>query len=269
MIEYKKDFARVLLKKIMKINLHFHKLSLIFAIVLGFISFTGYTKSAVADSSMKSIYAELIQAQSTKDKSIDFSGTGRPNNQTAAGSRGSCEGINDKELTALIPQNEELTLTIAGYPTFWVYIPYEPKNVEYAELVLQNEKEKREIVRIAYELQGTPGIVGVNIPQKPEYALENSAIDRWYFRIVCKNDNTYDVGGFIKRVKVDSAEHNYDSYLDNRIWYDALTDLAERLRLAPQDLNLQQDWNDLMKAKGVGLEELAEEFNFGSVVPTN
>ncbi|MGB5635346.1 MAG: DUF928 domain-containing protein, partial [Waterburya sp.] len=73
----------------------------------------------------------------------------------------------------------------------------------------------------------------------------------------------------IRRVTLDSVEHNYDSYLNNRIWYDALTDLAERRRLAPQDLKLQQDWNDLMTAKGIGLEELAEESMFGSVVPKN
>ena len=253
----------------MKINAHFYKLSLIFAIVLEFISLTSYSDSVLADSRSKFTHAELIQARLSKEESIDFSGTGRPNKQIAAGSRGSCEGMNEKELTALVPQNEGLTLTISKYPTFWIYIPYEPKNVRYAELVLQNEAEQKEIDRIPYELQETPGIVSVTIPQKPEYSLETSAIDRWYFRVVCNNENSYAVGGFIKQVTVDSGEHNYDSYLDNHIWYDALTDLAERLRLAPQDLKLQQDWNDLMTANGVALEELAEEFVFGSAVPKN
>ena len=251
----------------MKINVNFYKLSLIFAIVLEFISLANYSNSVLADSSNKSTHAELIKVQSTKDESIDFSSTGRPNEQIAAGSRGSCEGINDKELIALVPQTEGLTLTFAEYPTFWVYIPYEPKNVRYAELVLQNEAEKKEIERIPYELQETPGIVSVTIPAKPEYSLETSTIDRWYFRVVCNNENRYAVGGFIKRVNVDSAEHNYASYLNNHIWYDALNDLAVRLRLAPQDLRLQKDWNDLMTAEGIGLEQLAEEFEFGSVVP--
>ncbi len=254
----------------MRIDLHFHKLSLVFAIVLEFISLTSYAKSVLADSSSNSTHAELIQVQSSKDtedESIDFSSTGRPNEQTAAGSRGACEGINDKELTALVPQNNGLS--IAEYPTFWIYIPYESKNVRYAELVLQNEAEQKEIDRIPYELQETPGIVSVTISPKPEYSLETSTIDRWYFRVVCNNENRYAVGGFIRRVTLDSVEHNYDSYLNNRIWYDALTDLAERRRLAPQDLKLQQDWNDLMTAKGIGLEELAEESMFGSVVPKN
>lgn len=254
----------------MKINLHFHKLSLIFAVFLELISLTSYSNSALADSNSKSTYSELTQAQLFKDiedSSIDFSSTGRPNEQTAAGSRGACEGINDKELTALVPQNNGLT--IAEYPTFWVYIPYESKNVRYAELVLQNEAEQKEIDRIPYELQETPGIVSVTIPPKPEYSLETSNIDRWYFRVVCNNENRYAVGGFIKQVMLDSAEHNYDSYLDNHIWYDALTDLAERLRDDPQDLKLKQDWNNLMTAKGVGLEELAEESMFGAVVPQN
>ena len=260
----------------MKINLHFHKLSLIFAVFLEFISLTSYSNSAlansIADSNNKSTHAELTQAQLFKDKedsSIDFSFTGRPNDQTAAGSRGACEGINDKELTALVPKNEGRTLTIAVYPTSWVYIPYESKNVKYAELVLQNEAEQKEIDRIPYELQETPGIVSVTIPPKPEYSLETSNIDRWYFRVVCNNENRYAVGGFIQRVTLDSVEHNYGSYLSNYIWYDALTDLAQSLRLAPQDRKLQQDWNNLMTAKGVGLEQLAEEFMFGSVVPQN
>ena len=272
MIDHHKDFARGLFKKIMKNNLHFHKLSLILAIVLELISWATYSNSVVANSKSKSIHAELIQAQSsnnTEVSSIDFSGTGRPNEQTAAGSRSACEGINDKELTAFIPKKESLSLTIAEYPTFWVYVPYESKNVRYAELVLQNEAENKAVGRITYKLPENPGIISINIPQKPEYSLNNGTIDRWYFRVVCNNENRYAVGGFIKQVKLDSAEYNYDSYLDNQIWYDALTDLAERLRLAPQDSNLQQNWNDLMRAKGVDLEQFVEELTFSSVVPQN
>ncbi len=274
MIDHQKDFARGLLKKIMKINLHFHKLSLILAIVLGFISLTSYSKSVLADSSSQPTHAELIQVKSSEDenhKNIDFSGTGRPNDQTAAGSRDSCEGMNEKELTALVPKNNGLT--ISEYPTLWIYIPNESKNVRYSELVLQNEKEGTEIARIPYELQETPGIVSVTIPPKPEYSLKTNTIDRWYFTVICNNRKRYSVGGFIQGVTLDfaehNAEHNYDSYLNNGIWYDALTDLAERLRLDPEDLKLRKDWTDLMNAKGVGLEQLAEEFKFGSVVPTN
>ena len=255
----------------MKINLHFHKLSLVFAIFLEFISLTSYSKSVLADSNSQPTHAELIQIQSSEheneDESIDFSGTGRPNNQTAAGSRGFCEGINEKELTALVPKNNGFT--ISDYPTFWIYIPYESENVRYVELVLQNEAKQKEIDRIPYELQETPGIVRVAIPPKPEYSLKTNTFDRWYFRVVCNNENINDVGGFVQRVTFDSAEHNYDSYLNNQIWYDALTDLAERRRLDPEDRKLQKDWTDLMTANGVGLEEFAEEFKFGSVVPKN
>ena len=205
--------------------------------------------------------------ESSENKIIDFSSTGRPKEQIGAGSRGCCEGINEKELIALVPKNNGLT--ISEYPTLWIYIPDESKNVQYAELVLQNEKEQTEIARILYELQETPGIVSVTIPPKPEYSLKTNTIYRWYFRVVCHNGNDYVVGGFLQRETLDSDEHNYDSYLNNGIWYDALTDLAERRRLAPQDLKLQQDWTDLMTAKGVGLEQLAEEFKFGSVVPKN
>ena len=272
------DLRRGLLKKIMKINLHFYKLSLILAIVLEFISLTSYSQSVLANSNSQPTHAEFMQVQSSEDtehtsedtednNSIDFSGTGRPNDQTAAGSRDSCEGMNEKELTALVPKNNGLT--ISEYPTLWIYIPNESKNVRYSELVLQNEKEGTEIARIPYELQETPGIVSVTIPPKPEYSLKTNTIDRWYFTVICNNRKRYSVGGFIQGVTLDSAEHNYDSYLNKGIWYDALTDLAERLRLDPEDLKLQQDWTDLMNAKGVDLEQLAEEFKFGSLVPQN
>ncbi|MGK7898734.1 MAG: DUF928 domain-containing protein [Xenococcus sp. (in: cyanobacteria)] len=254
----------------MKINLHLHKLSFVFVVFLELISLFAYSRLVFANSNIKSTYAELIEESSEDIIFIDFSGDGRPNEQTDAASRGSCEGIHGKELTALVPKKHQKEgSTISEYPTFWVYIPYESKNVRYAELVLQNEVEKIEIARIPYELKETPGIVSITIPPKPEYSLKTNTIDHWYFRVVCNNENRYAVGGFIKRVTVDSADYNYDSYLDNQIWYDALTDLAERLRLAPQDTNLQQEWHDLMKAKGVDLEQLAEEFTFGSVVPQN
>ena len=261
----------------MKINVNFHKLSFVFVLFLELISLVTYSRLVFANSNSKSTYAELIQELSednikdnikdndNNDNIIDFSSTGRPNDQIDLGSRGSCEGINEKEMTALVPKNNGLT--ISEYPRFWIYIPGESKNVRYAELVLQNEEEQKEINRTVYELQETPGIVSVTIPAKPEYSLKTNTIYRWYFRVVCNNGNDYVVKGFVQRETLDSAEHNYDSYLNNHIWYDALTDLAERRRLAPQDIKLKEDWTNLMTAKGVGLEQLAEEFNFGSVVP--
>lgn len=273
------NLARDLLKKIMKTNFHFHRLYWFLVIVLGLISLTSYSKSVPTDSSSKYIYAELIQAQSNKEVSIDFAPTGQPNKQTPGGSRGSCEGINAKELTALVPKKDGSTssensilrnvLTISEYPTFWIYIPDQSENIQYAELVLNNETQKKQIARISYELQETPGIVSVTIPSKPEYSLETDTIYRWYFTVICDNNKTdilnisdiLHVGGFLQRVTIDLAEHNY-------IWYDVLNDLAEQRRLEPHDLNLQEDWNKLMNEKEVGLlDELPEEFKFGSVVP--
>jgi hypothetical protein len=120
------------------------------------------------------------------------------------------------------------------------------------------EEEQRPIDRIRYALEKTPGIVSVSLPSTPQYSVKTGKIYRWYFRIVCNNGTNFAVGGLVQRVTLDSYEHNYSGYLTNRIWHDALTDLAERRRNAPQEPQLKKDWANLWKPRGSAWKGLLE-----------
>ena len=228
-------------------------------------SLTSYPILVLAESPRLTINSNFDLAQSSRQSTLDFSSTGRPNRQTDAASRGNCDGIETTELTALVPKKE--ASTVSEYPNFWVYVPNHPKNIKYAELVLQDEAEQKTIDRTRYTLQSTPGIVSVTVPSKPQNSLKNGKVYNWSFRLVCNSGNSFVVGGLVKRVSLALAANDYQSYLKNKIWYDALTDLSERRRRNPQNPSLKKDWADLLQANGVGLEKFTQESRFGAVVP--
>ncbi|WP_190893716.1 DUF928 domain-containing protein [Nostoc linckia] len=247
----------------------FPKNSLILFLFWVMAGLTSYPILVFAESPRLTINSNFRLVQSSRRQKLDFTSTGRPNRQTDAASRGNCDGIEATELTALVPKNGGST--VSEYPTFWVYVPNLPKDIRYAELVLQNEAEQKTIERTRYTLQSTPGIVSVTVPSKPQNSLKQGKVYNWSFRMVCNDGNSFDVGGIVERINLGSANTNdYQSYLNNKIWYDALNNLAERRRRNPQDPTLKQEWADLLKANGVvGLERLAQEYSFGTVVSQN
>lgn len=247
-------------------KLNFSQNSLVLSLSWVMAGLTSYPISGFAESPRLTINSHFLVTQTSQQPKIDFSSTGRPNRQTDAASRGSCDGINATELTALVPNNGGLT--VSEYPTFWVYVPNEPKNIKYAELVLQDEAEQKNLERTRYTLQSTPGIVSVTVPSKPQNSLKKGKTYNWYFRLVCNSGNSFDVGGTIERVSIGSAVNDdYQSYLNNKIWYDALNNLGKRRRRNPQDPTLKQEWANLLAANGVDLKTLVQESRFGTVVP--
>ena len=160
-------------------------------------------------------------------------------------------------------------LTTSEYPVFWVFVPDSHKNIKKAQFVLQVEDETsiEEIARIDYDLKQAPGLIKIELPQEEKYKFKTGdLIYRWYFRIICDNRNSQAVGGQVKRITLDHfSQDNYESYLENRIWYDALTDLAKRYSENPDDLYLKNQWASLLEAIGVNLGQLAEESRFGAI----
>ncbi|WP_051470247.1 DUF928 domain-containing protein [Fischerella sp. PCC 9605] len=155
------------------------------------------------------------------------------------------------DLTALVPE-KSWGPTFAERPTFWFHVPALSEETRYGEFVLQDEQNDRQLYRTRLTLPATSGIISVNLPSNQQYNLEIDKRYRWYFRIYCdpKNPSTYVfVDGTIDRV----AQNVSDA---NTIWYDILTNLANRLRDRPQDTQLREDWAKLLA--DVGLERLAK-----------
>jgi hypothetical protein len=174
-------------------------------------------------------------------------------------------------LTALVPGEEKtntsfLALTVAEYPTFWVYVPQLPSNLRSGEFVLQDDRGN-DIYRTSLILPEKPGIISVNLPSNSEYALKQNLKYHWFFRVYCGDPQNkpeyFFVDAWLQRVAMTpklkqqlkaTNTSEYQVYRDNNLWYDALTNLAE-LRRTHSNVNAEsEDWTNLFNA--AGLEKL-------------
>ncbi|MGL6342868.1 MAG: DUF928 domain-containing protein, partial [Waterburya sp.] len=66
---------------------------------------------------------------------------GTPESNEGAGSRGDCPyEANTLPPTSLVG-SDNLTTTLSGHPSFWVYVPYSAKQIQTAEFTLQDENK--------------------------------------------------------------------------------------------------------------------------------
>ncbi|MCC5633072.1 DUF928 domain-containing protein [Nostoc sphaeroides] len=206
------------------------------------------------------------QQSKRKPISIILPNEGAPGNRKGADTRGPCANDKNKpNLTALIP-GKLFGLTITERPTFWFYVPYQANSKTPVEFTLTDKQEK-EIYQENLLLTNTPGVIGVTIPANVS-ALEVDQIYEWKLSVTC-SPVIDTVSGRIKRVKA-SAEvmsqlqasrgrSRIIIYAENGFWYDTLTGLIELRRQNPQDEGLKTDWQDLLKPKEIGLENIVSE----------
>jgi hypothetical protein len=205
----------------------------------------------------------------------DFSGTGRPGRQSSGESRSNCPATS-LPLTALMPASN-WGKTASERPTFWFYVPYSPQEAPLGEFVLQDEA-RNDIYRIPFALPKSPGFVGLRLPSERS-PLEIEKWYRWYFKLYCdrqKSSSPVFVQGWVRRIalapelesQLQQGVRADTVYRDRQIWYDAIAELAN-LRLAnPADVRLEDDWNRLLRAKGVNLELPNSEPIVGNAILT-
>ncbi len=187
----------------------------------------------------------------------NFDEDGRPGHREGGASRGNCPPTN-LNLMALVPKTN-LGLTVDEYPTFWFYIPYQSSSVPQAELMVLDENRRPILEKqILIQLSGIPGIISVKLPSTAK-SLELNQEYRWYFSLICDAENPSNnpsIDGWIKRVELNAASNNYQAYVNNGIWYNALTEVAKGRQTNPSDTAIATEWQKLLQA--VGLEELTE-----------
>lgn len=185
-------------------------------------------------------------------------------------------------MTALVPGEESsdesisfLASTVSEYPTFWVYVPQLPGNVRSSEFVFQDDLGK-DIYRMPLTLPSKSGVIGISLPQSPQYALKTNNKYQWYFKVYCgaaQNTSEYFyVKAWVQRVALTSQlesqlktakSEEYITYAVNDIWQDAVTNLADKRRInlsvgraTPSEYRtLSDDWANLLTV--VGLKEFA------------
>ena len=199
-------------------------------------------------------------------------GLGAPGSRQAGGTRDSQRClVGGKQLTALVPVNN-FAVTIAPYPTFFVYMPSLSRQQSQTpvEFVLQDE-QGNELYKATYKAGGKSGIVSISLPSNAGLPpLETGKTYRWDFSLLCNPlDRSEDlsVGGMISRVPLSARlsnqlrqakpENRAQIYAEAEIWQDALTALAEQRRYKPNNSASAAEWKKLLTS--VGLADLARE----------
>jgi hypothetical protein len=191
---------------------------------------------------------------------IDFSGTGRPGQQTAGESRGDCPQVNTP-LTALLPISN-WGKTTAEYPNFWFYVPY-TSSQNTAEFVLQDEN-RHDIYRTSVALNTKSGYLNVSLPDTKS-PLKVGKWYRWYFKIYCNSEQSATplfVQGWVQRIpsnsllqlELENSNQREDLiYAKYGVWYDAVDHLVRLHLFNPNNSSLRQDWRELLTTRGVNL----------------
>ncbi|WYL97575.1 MAG: DUF928 domain-containing protein [Gloeotrichia echinulata IR180] len=180
---------------------------------------------------------------------------GAASGRSAGGAtRSQCSQLETKNLIALVPQSNE-GLTTEEHPKFWFYVPFgKSSQSPPAQLRLLDEQKKSVLSKpLELSLPDKEGIVYFSLPST-EKPLSVDQRYNWYFTITCVNEQgtqtKIDVHGWIKRVDLDSSlaerlkntkpEDKYIPYLENNIWYEALSQLVE------YRTNHQKEWRDFL-----------------------
>jgi Domain of Unknown Function (DUF928) len=194
-------------------------------------------------------------------------GTAPTGRRQGGGGRGPlCPAFLEASIKALVPaQNgsDDSTQSISTelvwgktteeYPTLWFYIPYEADILKSAKLVVLDEsKQLLPKYPLMINLAETPGIISIRLP----HPLALNKQYGWYFSVICSIDKPSrnpSIRGWIQRVDA-IATKEYQSYAENGIWYDLVTDLIDRYQRDPN--RYREDWLGLLEY--LGAEDLKD-----------
>lgn len=198
---------------------------------------------------------------------------GTPPAKEGTGSRGNCgykQGM--IPLTRVVGSNQ-LKSTVNERPTVWVYVPYTSTDAESGEFSLQDGDV--ELYRTRFRLPEKAGIISVSLPSTvPALAIGNSY--RWYVEVNCNGASNRgnlatpaSITGLIQRQsvpvelakqleKASSPLEKVSAYTKYGIWYETITELAQLRLKEPQNPTFKKIWVELLSAKQVGLESIAQ-----------
>jgi hypothetical protein len=192
-----------------------------------------------------------------------------PPNRTRSGGSLSAATSCDRTtnpIIALVPE-ENPVLTATDYPTVLVYVPFSAADVRLGEFsVLAGLNEMTRLYRAQFTLPDTPGIVSISLPRSPNHALKEGEFYHWYVKLYCHNSTAtradLEVNGWFQRVAATPEREQQIQNGTPDVWYDALAQVGDRLRTAPNS-NLQNRWRELLTF--IHLEDLTQEPVVGAV----
>lgn len=213
-----------------------------------------------------------------------------PPGRSTPGSRGggagrSC-GVGNQTITALVPEYQQMLpeggsitkvwgTTIAEHPTFWFDVPYEKGAIVSLEFILQdNSHPAKDLYRTTVTPPDTPGVISIHLPETVS-PLETDKLYQWFLkaRLQCTSSQPNvkasvmqnQVYGWIQRISSSadlavqlnqaSPQEKVNLYIQNGIWFDAITTLGDLRLVNSSDTDLAKTWNSLLQA--VNLEKVA------------
>lgn len=158
---------------------------------------------------------------------------------------------------AYLLDNEIRDYTLATHPTFWFYIPQHNEQFTSAEFMVTESQTEKTIYRTKVELNQPEGIIGITLPQEEQYTLEPNQDYSWNLQINCRQQEKLSnmvLTGWVRRLPMTSSLENslaasskkYQVYMQNNIFYDALTNLIQLRQQNPTDREIEQDWIEFL-----------------------
>ena len=181
----------------------------------------------------------------------------------------------EKPITALVPGGKSgeknksfFASTVDQYLNVWLFVPQLTTPMKFGEFVLQDDNGN-DILRKRMSLPHKAGVIGISIPQNPQYALKENHKYQWYFQVYCGDreiprEYAY-VDAWLQKVALTpnlqqqlqtTKQGKYTVYSKNHLWYDAVSDLAQLRTRNPNSKQLAQDWANLLKI--FNLEEFVD-----------
>ena len=209
--------------------------------------------------------------------------TGTPEGTSSAGGTRSepeivqtCE-TSDQSLVYLLDSGIR-DFTLDAYPVFWFYNPYTSGEIAYWEFALAEVQTEKTIYHTVVNSQERAGIMGIALPQQEIYALEQDKDYLWSLRVYCGQQDdkpSIVLEGWVHRLPLNpdleqelatypTSQDAYPVYIDNNIFYDALTSLARLRQQKPQNRKIIEDWDQFLT--DLGWQELTRKPILNEVV---
>jgi hypothetical protein len=208
----------------------------------------------------------------------------RPARTESAGRRGKCSNVR-QAFVGFVPPVEEpgelsnipipstevksfVGLTTQEFPTLWFHIPELPNDVEMLELMLQDEQNVDVIDQpIAIPVSESSGVYGINL-EVSGVPLELNKAYHWYLTIICdaeRPSRNPSIDAWVERVSPTQAiqsqlsstadeRERVELYINDGIWHDALTQLAQLRCQTPESGELIEDWTTLLESINIPAE---------------
>lgn len=231
-------------------------------------------------SNLQQTSAETLLAQRRSRLGFRIGGIRSSRQRTGAISRGprACGG-EMIDVAALLPKTNEAQLaaekkieiesTVTESPTFLIYISKTQKTKGTFIVVGERNNEAFVVAEQNVQLPGSAGVVSVSV-DLPKGENTEPPLYHWFFTIDC-NPNDSDtsgdlvVDGWVQLMPKDDSltqdlakaqERDRPAvYAEHENWTETVSTLADLRQRYPNDQQLKDDWQNLLKS--VGLDRLA------------